>query len=256
MASQANGLGLFAELPPEIRAEIWTLTLITDRPIKIDRHKNESPSRKWYDAYLLSSKLDTLGHQVFPSVNLIRASKALNIEAAPVLYYNNRFIFPDTHVLETFFDKIGEMAFSLADLEVRRIRLDTEADQLAVLRRMETPRRIVLSISTGHTANSARSASRAALTTWTWIKPIVVRNGTGYMLNKSLRPYNYSEILPDRTPAWKYKPGSKEEQRKRLEAFEFVVDEKVEFKTDSGIRRVQNADERAMLFKAKVRQWW
>lgn len=56
-------MGDFFKLPAEIRAEIWKLVLITSVPIKITRSKNESPRRKWYDQYLLSSQVGTLGNK-------------------------------------------------------------------------------------------------------------------------------------------------------------------------------------------------
>lgn len=255
-----DGMGDFSKLPPEIRAEIWKLTLITDVPIKITRQKNESPWRRWYDEYLLSSEIDAPGNKQklvdFPSVNLIRASKAINIEASPILYHNNSFTFDGTNVLETFFDKIGEMAFSLSDVEIKKMWQFGEASELAMLRRMHDPKRIVLRAPVGANLSLSLSATKVARDAWNWVKPIVIRSGTGYMLNKSVRPYKYSEVLEDRTPAWKYEPGSKEEQEKRLAAFRFVVDPYVKFKGEEGLEFIKDAEERAKVFRAIVIRCW
>lgn len=48
---------------------------------------------------------------------------------------------------------------------------------------------------------------------------------------------------------WKYEPGSGEEQRERLEAFEFVVTARV-------VDLVGNAEERAGVFKGMVVGRW
>ena len=261
------GLGDFAKLPPELRAEIWRLALITTASIKITRRKNESPwRRRWDEDYILSSQLSTNTTSTnqqprappppFPSIPLIRASKALNVEASPVLYHNTRFLFPDAPTLETFVDRIGEMAFSLSDIEVASTSTSDAAAQLSVLKRLHNPRRIVLPAPVCAPRFSPL-ASAAARDVWRWIKPIVVRRGGEYMLARTVRPYRYGQVLEDGTPAWEDEPGSREDQEKRLRAFRFDVSSLLVFRTDDGNGFLVPDDEvRADMFRDLVVARW
>lgn len=161
------------------------------------------------------------------------------------------------NVLETFFDKIGEMGFSVSDVEIKSIKASSQASKLSVLRRMHNPKRIVLPAPIGGNRGQKVSASQASRDTWNWIKPTIARRGTEYMLIQSFRPHKFGRAFEGRGGAWEYEPGSKAEQRQRVGAFQFVVGHGVMFNSGDG-KVVHPADkgERARLFKERVLRFW
>lgn len=180
--SQSNdnkipGLGLFALLPAELRNGIWRLVLLTSTPNEITHHRNDRPGRKCNEQYTLSS-LPASESRLCTA--LFRANKAKNREAGPFLYSHTHFHFPATAVLDTFVEKVGEMAFSLSTFTLTSLITGIEdAAPLALLRRLHRSRKIVLPVPFGSMPPGGVQAGRAARETWPALKGIVVLRGGG-----------------------------------------------------------------------------
>ncbi|KAM0712373.1 hypothetical protein Q7P37_011468 [Cladosporium fusiforme] len=107
------GLGQLGRLPAEIRQEIYTLVLKYDSLIPIEMWSESQPVsldlHKCYENKTVYASWTWSWHSVRPSA-LLKASKRLKDEAAPVLYGSNIFIFRNTEHLYFFLRQSPEMS--------------------------------------------------------------------------------------------------------------------------------------------------
>lgn len=129
----STGLGDLQGLPPEIRDTIYGLLLRSPSAIKIARRQVRPSSGK--ASYKLSAttlaaakdtEKGTTRRRTVPTssileVSVLRVSKALNAETAPMLYYRNSFVFTHSKALNDLILRAPEMASLLSKAEVKAV---------------------------------------------------------------------------------------------------------------------------------------
>ena len=98
---QSQGGFRFLELPPEIRTMIYACITENEGPISISTHKRPNEARR--------PVLSNYNQPAF-ALNILRASKQVLKEVAPMMYSNNEFRFNGgLSDLKVFLDRIGSM---------------------------------------------------------------------------------------------------------------------------------------------------
>ncbi|KAK0266399.1 hypothetical protein LTS09_000351 [Friedmanniomyces endolithicus] len=95
----------FDDLPPEIRNEIYSLTLCSDTPAKIDAERRLTEGLPRRPRVHVRSRMDKTPHL---NATLLRTSHGIYAEAAPILYGANTFSFASESTLHTFLKMIGD----------------------------------------------------------------------------------------------------------------------------------------------------
>ena len=232
MAASNASLGAFGQLPPEIRNLMYGFALTSPGKIEISRYRVVSPLGAAYYSpkYGPKSKVETwhgkrkskpAASKVL-AVNLLRASKAVNAEATPVLYGLNCFAFENAHALSTFMPMIGERAALLTDVEFGAFSLA----EVATLNRMASPK-----------AMTIEAGSNTASTAWHILKPI-------FQTRRLYLPdwENFVVELP------------LELQLRRFEGVKFTVSPNVTFQVNGQAEKIEDQEERGRRYKELVRR--
>lgn len=162
-STKAYSLGDFDKVPAEIRNEIYEYALTTPSVITIKRHEDrpagsrERTKKPWK---LCGTVIVMRGRQKRrvacvkgTGIGLLKVSQGVHIEAAPIFYHNNSFLFQIPWALSTLVNKINEMAFHLADIEIEKIHGSRTLFFGYVLEEFRTcsePRRIAFRVPSGY----------------------------------------------------------------------------------------------------------
>lgn len=134
----------FEKLPPEIRNQIYGLTLTADATIEITRHTPKSQfadalTRTWerdseagigrpkphsfLEVKMISPENPSSHNPTFGrhhTVGLLAVNKATCAEARPVLYGSNTFLFASAAAFKLFAKEFGKNCALLRDVEIKR----------------------------------------------------------------------------------------------------------------------------------------
>ncbi|KAK1076437.1 hypothetical protein LTR33_008949 [Friedmanniomyces endolithicus] len=108
----------FDDLPPEIRNEIYSLTLCSDTPAKIDAERRLTEGLPRRPRVHVRSRTDKIPHL---NATLLRISHRIYAEAAPILYGANTFSFVSESTLHTFLEMIGDSRKYVRRIEIMYI---------------------------------------------------------------------------------------------------------------------------------------
>lgn len=187
-ADEIYQLGRLDKLPAEIRNQIYRLCLTTKEPINVKRvRKGRSNSdsrlraqcnfeRTEYDL-ICTSLLQVKGKQMrrLPISRaitgcLLRVSKALHHEVAPILYRYNCFEFETPPALSKFFHAIGRHGALVADIRIKKIDWHKQALHLTTLAQVANPRRFRASAASQCLYSTT---SEHAADIWRAVRPFV-----------------------------------------------------------------------------------
>ena len=193
-------------------------------------------------------------------IGLLKASKAIHTEAAPVFYYGNHFIFANSDILEDFLNHIHEMTFFLSDVEIK-IPSDSSRGGLRMalekLRISSQPARIAIH---GCSVFYRSSAIESAGDIWGRIARFVQRKG-GAAFNShdvaTLRSHMHTGNQ-GKHPLSIFPMLTEEEELKRLRAFDFEVPEDMRFPVEGSDHQVtiEDVDKRAQRFTEMLEDEW
>ncbi|KAI5361149.1 hypothetical protein Slin15195_G122620 [Septoria linicola] len=125
--------GVF-DLPPELRIEIYETVLQEVGPVivmvndpSLPRHLYSSP--RW-DQWRLEPPWD--------AANLLRASRAVYAEAAPILYSINQFYFMEPSTANFWLTALGPLAVHIRDISIHSFTQDSDNSRKLALGRSKT----------------------------------------------------------------------------------------------------------------------
>lgn len=124
MLQPQSGFFRFMEFPPEIRTMVYACLFESDDQMRIITRKRVNQPRRPLPATKVVKRKgnrvtveDTT--RILPTgLHLLRTSKQILREAAPVLYGDNKFSFDDLADMKVFLDTIGSMRPYLRSLQV------------------------------------------------------------------------------------------------------------------------------------------
>lgn len=268
-ASTASTLGDLDKLPGEIRNEIYKLLLIAQSPITVQRHKSYSLYQykaSWkvsgtvrpVSAKGKRQRRTACGNAI--ELQVLRVSKSVCVEAAPLFYKCNSFVFSHYTALQKFLFRINEMAFFLADVEVVNNNQSSPKNFEKILKKMRVcsnPKRIAFRVPC---RTSWTQGMVLARTTWEMIKAFVKRKGGDYFNSRALagvRSHMHTGFH-GLLPKCSYAALTKGAQLERLNAFCFEVPKMVALEEPGSGKEVVFDDpaERTRRFKALVVDCW
>ena len=116
----ASPLGTLAILPPEIRNKIYSHVLRAPEPISIRRRPQWPRNRPWAKRFFVAGSIERECRRLpvdrCLSMELLHVSRAVNAEAAGILFRRNRFVFQDRVAMKEFGKKVKRYAGSLWDV--------------------------------------------------------------------------------------------------------------------------------------------
>lgn len=116
----ASPLGSLGRLPAEIRNQIYAHVLRADEPITIRRRAQWPRNRPWAKRFLVAGSIQRECRRLpvdrCLSMELLRVGRAVNVEAAGILFRRNRFVFQDRVAMKEFGRKVKRYAGSLWDV--------------------------------------------------------------------------------------------------------------------------------------------
>lgn len=251
----------FKDLPPELRNKIYGILLTSEYPIKITRHRNRRTRKQAGGAWTyldICQSLYKVKGTIKPgqgkrtkrrsidsvhSIALLRVSKEIHAEAAPIFYGLNKFIFESVGPLKEFTTGVKLHKGFLADIELKSHRSSRPLD-LVPLWSMSLPRNIVIPVN-GDVESAAKDVWRA-------IRPIVT-------FRSEFNPhYDILDALERKfRNNWPRQPIENENEKKaRFECFNFNIDASVSFKSEGVEMKIEDAKQRSKLFKAAVLSEW
>lgn len=267
--TSTNSLGDLDKLPAEIRNEIYKLALTAPSVILIKRHQDRPPgsTKHTFAMKICGTFLTMKGKQKRrvscvkgTGIGLLRASRTINTEAAPILYHNNSFQFIHRGALNIFLNRLNETTLFLSDIDIRRIDLyeySFSADVLTRLRISSEPRSIVLRPSCDRSNHNADYCARS---TWRTVKPFVKRRGEDLFYSSALtalRAHMHTG-KHGKYPKCSYPNLTAEDELKRLRALSFNVPRYIIFQRPgtSSYGQITGPVARRQRFELMMRQLW
>lgn len=264
-----DSLGDFDKLPAEVRNEIYKLALTAPSVILIKRHQDRPPgsSKHTFAMKICGTFLTRKRKQKRrvscvkgTGIGLLRASRFINTEAAPIFYHNNSFQFVHRGALNIFLNYLNEMTLFLSDIDISRIDLYEyffSADVLTRLRISSEPRSITLRPSCNRSNPSAEFCARS---TWRTANPFVKRRGEDVFYSKAfttLRAHMHT-VKDGEHPKCSYPALTADDELKRLQALSFSVPRWLIFQRlgTSSYGEIMNPIARRQRFEEMLRGLW
>lgn len=269
--ASTNSLGDFDKFPAEVRNHIYKLALTSPSPILMKRSKGNSRAPRTASALKLCGTATIMkGKQkrrfacaIIIGLALIRVSKVIYTEAAPIFYSTNSFVFTHLESLNKFLCSIKEMAFFLTDLEINMPTYGSTYNLSLTLRKLRItsePKHIAFGTAWIPTPRHRFDAIASARDTWFEIADFVKREGEVLCLREEAAAF-ISHVYTSRAAGLvtlSLPTLTEDEELKRLRAFDLQVPSHLRFPAgESGVKdEIADVNERTRRFTQILEEVW